>query len=108
MTISHCQKENKLVFQIVGKLDTITAPSLEVYLQEHLRFGTGAVVFDLSELEYIASAGLRLLLLSAKKAKAAGETVILHNANVAVLQVLTIAGFTPLFHIHSNHDTSAS
>ena len=104
MTISHSQKEKEVVFHIVGKLDTITAPTLETYLHEHLKFDTGPVVFDLVALEYIASAGLRLLLLSAKQAKASGQVLQLRRVNTVVLQVLTIAGFTSLFQIHSQHD----
>lgn len=103
MTITHCYQENRIVFHIKGKIDTITAPLFEEYLQAHLDFEIGDIVFNLFEVEYIASSGLRLLLIAAKKAKVAERKVILQQVNATVLQVLAVSGFTSLFEMERQH-----
>ena len=82
-----------------GRLDTTTSPDLEKRLQGHVDAGVRQLVLDLSGIEYISSAGLRVLLLVAKKLRAAGGEVVLCALGPAVRQVFELAGFLSIFPI---------
>jgi anti-sigma B factor antagonist len=92
MTIEKSLKDAILTVKVVGRLDTSTAPELDAVLKDSL-FGINEVDFDFSGLEYMSSAGLRLLLSTSKKV----GTVKLLHLNQTVKEVLDITGFTALF-----------
>jgi anti-sigma B factor antagonist len=94
MTIEKSLKDAILTVKVVGRLDTSTAPELDAVLKDSL-FGINEVDFDFSGLEYMSSAGLRLLLSTSKKV----GTVKLLHLNQTVKEVLDITGFTALFEI---------
>ncbi len=80
-----------------GRLDTTTAPQLEAAIQE-IQPSVTRLVLDLSELEYISSAGLRVLL-SAQKASMGKGELILRNVNQAVMEVFDVTGFSEILTI---------
>lgn len=77
-----------------GRLDTTTAPELEQELKESLSDVT-ALTFDFSKLEYISSAGLRVLL-SAQKTMSGKGTMTVKNVNEIVQEVFDVTGFSDI------------
>lgn len=80
-----------------GRLDTTTAPALESVLESVMPDAKG-LVLDMQNLEYVSSAGLRLLLM-AQKAMAAKEGLTLTHVPEQVMEVLNITGFTDFLKI---------
>lgn len=83
---------NRLTLAVEGRIDTITAPELEAAI---VLDGVEELVFDLAGVDYISSAGLRLLL-SAQK-KMVGKTMKIANARQPVMEVFDITGFSTIF-----------
>ncbi len=92
MTIQKVQKQDELIVSIQGRLDTLTAPELEHVLAEE---NPEKLVFDLKELEYISSAGLRVLLAAHKRMSSKGG-VIVRNSNEIVREVFEVTGFVDI------------
>lgn len=63
MDITSSKNENTLLLTINGSIDTVTAPQLEQYLQENLDNVT-ELIFDFSAVDYISSAGLRVMMMA--------------------------------------------
>ena len=83
-----------LTVALEGRLDTTTAPKLE----EELRDCLTRLVFDVEKLEYISSAGLRVLLAMQKLMNQQGE-MVLQNVNEAVMEVFEVTGFSDILRI---------
>lgn len=77
-----------------GRLDTNTAPELQEAL-DPLLDGSSDLTFDFSRLDYVSSAGLRVLMIAYKRQ--AGKTVAIEHASDDVREVLDITGFSNLF-----------
>lgn len=80
-----------------GRLDTTTAPQLEAALGESLS-GVTSLTFDFAKLEYISSAGLRVLLSSQKVMNKQGKMVI-SNASTEVKEIFDVTGFSDILTI---------
>lgn len=88
---------NELTVTLEGRLDTLTAPQLEQQLDPALA-DVNKLIFDLTELEYISSAGLRVLLASRQKMEGKdGMTV--KNVNDDIMEVFEITGFADILDI---------
>lgn len=85
---------NKLVIALEGRLDTTTAPELEATLKEELPKAE-SVLLDFAKLEYISSAGLRVLLTAQKEMVKKGGMVI-KNVCPEILEVFEITGFSDI------------
>ncbi|MBQ0031869.1 MAG: STAS domain-containing protein [bacterium] len=92
MQINKNQEAGKLTLAPIGRVDTITSPELEAAI---VLDGVEELVFDLSQVDYISSAGLRVLL-SAQK-KMASKSMKIANAKPAVKEVFDITGFSDIF-----------
>ena len=97
MTINKKQNGNALEIALEGRLDTMTAPELEAELNKTLG-GVDSLVFDFAKLNYISSAGLRVLL-SAHKALSAKGGMKLRNVNEVVQDVFDVTGFSDILDI---------
>ena len=97
MTIEIKRNAEETVIEIVGRLDTTTAPALEKTITEDIG-GTKALVLDAKGLEYISSAGLRVLLGAQKKMQAIGSMKLVHVGE-AVMEVLEMTGFADILTI---------
>ena len=84
-------------FALEGRLDTLTSPDLEDQLEE-IYEGAEKLIFDLGKLEYISSAGLRVLLGAAQEMEDRGEMVVC-NVTPAVKDVFDVTGFSDTFNI---------
>ena len=82
---------------VEGRLDTTTAPELEAALSASLS-GINALVIDLAKLEYISSAGLRVILKAQKLMNMLG-TMKLINVNESIMEVFEITGFVDILTI---------
>ena len=89
--------DGKMVVTLSGELDTAAAVVVEQDLQVLNEHEGKDVIFDCTELEYIASSGLRILLSILKKAKASGSKVTLKNVNDDIKNVFRMTGFINLF-----------
>ena len=97
MTISKTQNGTTLNIALEGRLDTTTAPDLEKELKSSLN-GANELVIDFSKLEYISSAGLRVLL-SAHKTMSAKGGLKITNVNDLVMEVFEVTGFSDILTI---------
>lgn len=80
-----------LTFAVSGSINTQTAPALEKEVQESLTEEISSVVFDFKDLDYISSAGLRILLIVVKKLKNGKLTII--NAKQEIKDIFEMTGF---------------
>jgi anti-sigma B factor antagonist len=97
LDISNKLEGSKLVFVLNGRLDTITAPQLEEELKEKMS-GITELVFDFSDLSYISSAGLRVLL-SAQKTMNQNGTMVVKNVSDAIQEIFDVTGFSDILTI---------
>lgn len=97
MTINKTLNENELNVTLVGRLDTTTAPQLEGELKASLN-GIHSLVMDFEGLEYISSAGLRVLLSAQKVMNKQGKMVI-HHVNETIMEVFEVTGFADILTI---------
>jgi anti-anti-sigma factor len=80
-------------FQVTGSIDASTSPNVEHAVNTAVAGGGKRLIFDMSQVTYISSAGLRAILLAAKKAKAAGGGAAVFGLASNVEEVFTVAGF---------------
>ena len=91
------EQENKIVAALVGELDTTAAIEVVEALKPLFDNQGRDIIIDCTELEYIASSGLRILLSILKQAKAHGSHVILKNVNEDIREVFKLTGFISIF-----------
>ena len=97
LTITKELNEKSAVLTLAGRMDTVTAPELESAVQEIIDDLTELVI-DLEELDYISSAGLRVLLSAQKKMNKQG-TLTIRNVRPEVMEIFEITGFTDILTI---------
>ena len=94
MKITETKNGSALTVALEGRLDTMTASELEEALNAALTDVT-ELTFDLEKLEYISSAGLRVLLSAQKTMNRQGSMKVLH-ANEMILEILEVTGFSDI------------
>ena len=94
MTIEIKRNATETVIEAVGRLDTTTAPALDKTINEDIE-GTKNLVLDLKGVEYISSAGLRVLLSAQKKMQQIGSMKV-KNVCEAVMEVFEMTGFADI------------
>lgn len=97
MTIEKIAEGNKLTIALGGRLDTTTAPKLETELKQNIS-GVEELVLDLAALEYLSSAGLRVLL-SAQKVMNRQGSMVVKNVNETVMEIFEVTGFVDVLTI---------
>jgi anti-sigma B factor antagonist len=97
MTIEIKKNTAETIIEIVGRLDTVTAPTLEKTIQEEIG-NLKTLILDMKDLEYISSAGLRVLLSAQKNMQKIGTMKVV-NVSEAVMEVFDITGFTDILTI---------
>ena len=99
MAIAAIEKNgNTLTVRPEGRLDTNRTPLLDNELKPHLE-GVSQIIMDFSDLEYVSSSGLRLLLWLEQKMEDLGGDVQVINANQTVLKIFEMAGFMGVLNI---------
>ena len=97
MEIHENRNGNALTIALDGRLDTMTAPKLDEALKTALE-DVNELTFDFEKLEYISSAGLRVLLSAQKKMQAKGGMKVLH-VNEIVMEIFDVTGFCDILSI---------
>jgi anti-sigma B factor antagonist len=97
MTIEKTLNGTELTVAVAGRLDTITAPELETSLRESYA-GVTNLVLDFAALDYVSSAGLRVILQAQKTMNKQGEMVI-RNVNESINEVFEVTGFIDILTI---------
>ena len=96
-------KEGKvLVLEPEGRLDSTNSSGLEERLLVVIEKGENALVIDFEKLNYISSAGLRVLLIAAKQLQQSGGRIALHAMSPSVREVFEISGFLRLLEAYGN------
>ncbi len=94
MTINKELEKTKLTIRLEGRLDTTTSPALETELKQSLD-GITELILDFEKLEYISSAGLRILL-SVQKVMNKQGNMIVKNVNEVISEVFEVTGFSDI------------
>ena len=97
MTIEKTLNDTSVMLKIVGRLDTTTAPELEAAV-DGCAAGIKELVLDCSALEYVSSAGLRVILKAQKMMNTQGDMKLTH-VNETIMEVFDITGFADILTI---------
>ena len=97
MKINKDLKDGKLVLSIEDEINSFTAPELEEVIKNDLN-GVKSLVFDFKDVDYLSSAGLRVLLVAQKIMNKQGEMSLRH-VNSSVMEILNITGFLNILNI---------
>ncbi len=97
MTIEKALSGTELTITLTGRLDTTTAPQLEAELKASLP-GVEALALDFSALDYLSSAGLRVLL-GAQKAMNKQGSMVVRNVNETIMEIFDVTGFCDILTI---------
>jgi anti-anti-sigma factor len=97
MQIGEEKTGGAVVIAPVGRVDSVSSSELEKVVLSRIEGGERRLVLDLAGVEYISSAGLRVLLVAAKRLKEPPAALVLCGLGPGVRTVLELAGFLPLF-----------
>lgn len=92
LTIEKKQEGNRIILELEGKLDTLTSPDLEAKIDE-LPDDFQELTLDFTKLNYISSAGLRVLLKTQQNVHE-GSRLIITNVDTVIMDILEVTGFT--------------
>ncbi len=98
MNITEKNEGASSVLMVEGRLDTTTATALEARIKS-LEGTTQSLIFDLSSLEYVSSAGLRIFLGAQKYFNSIKGSMVLRNVNKDIMEVLELTGFIDILTI---------
>lgn len=105
MEIKHEKTEQGYLVEIVGRLDALNNSKAESFFNQITDKPDLSVLVDCKQLDFINSSGLRVLIMSLKKLKAAGKNLVLCNLQKNIKDVFKFSGFTNLFEIeHSKEE----
>ena len=94
MEINKIKDGTALTIKLEGRLDTVSAPQLETELKKSIS-GVETLIFDFAKLEYLSSAGLRVLLSSQKVMNRQGQMII-KNVNSTIADIFEVTGFSEI------------
>ena len=98
MNINKTYTDNHLTVEVEGRIDTITSQQLEESLNEDIE-NIDSLTLDFEKLEYISSAGLRLLIATQKKLKSSDTPLTIINVNETLNEIFRMSGFDKLLTI---------
>ena len=116
MEITECQTGDIVTLCLCGKLDTISAKAFEEKILTRIESGTRFFVIDVSQLEYIGSAGLRVFVIASKRLNGVNGKIVLcgfkktipyytlNRPQDPVREAFDIAGFSTIFSSYGSHD----
>lgn len=99
MNIKKSQENNVVTFALSGRLDTITAPELEAELKQAWAAAPVHLVIGIEALDYISSAGLRVLLMAQKKVTATGTSMRITGCSDTIREIFDVTGFADIMTI---------
>ena len=99
MDITTSTTDSATVVRITGNLDTGTAPEAEEHLTGLIEAGSLKILMDFSTLDFISSAGLRVILATSKKLRSAGGEIRICSLNETVNEIFEISGFSTILKV---------
>ncbi len=105
MEITTRKEKSAIIVSVVGRIDAVTAPTYERAIKELLEQESQFVI-DFGGLDYISSAGLRAILVTAKALKAKGGKMHMANTRGTVKEVFDISGFGSIFSMYDSVDAA--
>jgi anti-anti-sigma factor len=99
MNIIEESVEDRVVFRFEGRLDATTAPQLETKIQKVIDDKHHKVAIDFSQIDYLSSAGMRLLLSLTKKLSSLEGSLVIFSLHDDVMEIIRMAGFEKVLHI---------
>lgn len=103
LNVSESTEGDIVVISLDGRLDTATSADFDFALEPHTEKATRLLV-DLTGIQYVSSAGLRVFLMLAKKLQKVGGKLVLCNMSGSVREVFDIAGFSKILQIESDRE----
>lgn len=97
MNINTQKQDTQLIIQLEGRLDTTSAPELIEELNKSLT-GITSLIIDFKDLEYISSAGLRVILVAQQQMSEQGKMVV-KNVNENIMEIFELTGFVEILTI---------
>lgn len=102
MILDQQLRDGTAVIRVTGQLDSATSPELERVVLECVDGDCQRLVFDLADMDYVSSAGLRVILLAGKKLRTRHGELVLAGLRDAVRDVFEMSGFLTLFVVAGN------
>jgi anti-anti-sigma factor len=102
LNIQEEEKENIVILRAAGRLDATSSPVLEKKVNEIAQTNRKKILIDFAKIEYLSSAGLRLMLSATKKMKAQGGCLAFSGMNDEVMEIVKMAGFERILNIYSS------
>lgn len=104
MEIIKSEDNGVAILELKGRMDAVTSPEAEKALRELFDGGSAKLLIDLKNLEYISSAGLRVLLVAAKTIQQKSGKLALASLTDVVKEVFEISGFSSIFKLFASRD----
>jgi anti-anti-sigma factor len=108
MDIAVSIEKGHALIRLAGRLEATQVPELSTAIQKVLREGPHNLILDCSDLNYVASMGLRCFLLARKEARAAGGQLVFFGLNDNVRSVFSITGFDKIAQVRANFEEALS
>lgn len=108
MDVRHEIADGVALCRIAGKIDALTGPQLQATAASAIDAGNPRIIFDMRDVAYISSAGLRVIVLTAKHAKAANGGLAVFGLQPAISEVFEITGLGAVIPITSNEAEARS
>lgn len=102
LEISDDEKKGITILRLNGRLDATSVPALDLKLSEKVQEGKNKVVLDLRKLDYLSSAGMRLLLGYTKKLKNNGGSLNMFGPVKEILEIIKMGGFEQILQIYND------
>ncbi|MCB1118292.1 MAG: STAS domain-containing protein [Chlamydiia bacterium] len=100
------EKGHVSLFRLEGRLDATSSPQLEIKLQEKVDAGQKNILLDFGRVDYLSSAGMRLLLSMTRRLKGDGGQLAVCSLNDDVMEIIKVAGFERILNIHPTETTA--
>jgi anti-sigma B factor antagonist len=107
MNVNFNKQNEILILSIDGNIDSKTAPELQQKIVEATN-DSNKIIIDMSKVEFVSSAGLRVLLMVYRQIKTNDGIVVLVGVSEEIKEVMAMTGFMNFFKIYENTDTSLS
>lgn len=108
MEITETRSNAVVIVAVTGRLDATNAHAFEERVLGLIEAGEMRLVVDCAQLDYISSAGLRVLLVAAKRLNATGGKIVVAALNDQIQQIFDIAGFSSMFQVYATRDDAVA
>ena len=106
MTIAREFRQNAVIVALSGRIDAVNAKELQTLLIETVSTRSVLVVVDMARMSFMTSAGLRVLLIAARRAKTTNSRIVLAAMPANVRPMFETSAFTSLFEVHADADAA--